>query len=514
MSTPRRSGILLHPTSLPGRYGIGDLGEWAYRFVDYLVDTEQSLWQVLPLGPTSYGDSPYQSPSTFAGNPNLISLDKLVGDGYLTNIDLNDVPNFPKYQVDFGWIIDYHTKKLRLAYERFKERGRYPHKVDFATYCHKNRLWLDDYALFMAVKDAHDGKPWTEWTDDALIRYESEAIETARMKYSDEIRYHQFTQWVFSCQWSDLREYARARKIEFIGDIPIFVAHDSSDVWGNQDLFFLNEDGTPTVIAGVPPDYFSETGQRWGNPLYRWDRMKANGYAWWLRRLRSVFELVDMVRVDHFRGFQAYWEIPAEEQTAIKGEWIEGPGVDFLAAVRAELGELPIIAEDLGVITPEVEALRDDFGLPGMQVLQFAFDGECGSNTFLPHHYPQNTIVYTGTHDNNTTLGWWHSDEVHDGIRRCVGEYLGKDPNNSDHDIHWSMIRLAMGSVAHTCIIPMQDVLGFGADTRMNTPGTTQDNWRWRMGTEAFSHPTKEGLRQTTRLFTRHRQAEKARVNY
>jgi 4-alpha-glucanotransferase len=514
MDYPRSSGILLHPTSLPGRYGIGDLGEYAYRFVDYLVENEQSLWQVLPLGPTGYADSPYQSPSTFAGNSNLISLDMLVGDGYLTKGDLTDAPDFPAYKIDYGWIIPYHRKKLTLAFQNFDTNPDPDDKAAYDAFCEDAIFWLNDYALFMAVKDAHDGKPWVEWEDDDLIRYEPAALKATREQHAEAIRYHKFAQWVFRKQWSALREYAADRNVEFIGDIPIFVAHDSSDVWGNQHLFTLAEDGNPITIAGVPPDYFSETGQRWGNPLYKWDVMAENNYAWWIQRLKAVFELVDRVRVDHFRGFEAYWEIPAEEETAIKGEWVKGPGVKFFEVIQQELGDLPIIAEDLGVITPGVEALRDDFGLPGMQVLQFAFDGQCGSNTFLPHHYPSNTVVYTGTHDNNTSLGWWRSSEAHDGIKDCVSQLTQQSREELDANIHWALIRMAMGSVADTAIIPFQDILGFGAETRMNTPGTQQDNWQWRFGVEEFENPARDQLRYLTKLYTRGRAKSKERINY
>lgn len=515
MAHQRKSGILLHPTSFPGRYGLGDIGPTAYRFIDYLGEAEQSVWQVLPLGPTSYGDSPYQSPSTFAGNPNLISFDKLINLGWLNESDFDDLPDFPTYDADFGWVIHYRRPKLELAYKRFVEQNSPAWHEKFAAYCKANAAWLDDYALFMAIKDAHDGKPWTAWDDEQLIAYKPAALKKARKTYADAIAYHQFTQWVFKAQWLELKAYAVEKGIEIIGDIPIFVAHDSSDVWGNQDLFYLNDDGTPTFIAGVPPDYFSETGQRWGNPLYRWDKMKANNYAWWIRRFETVFELVDVVRVDHFRGFEAYWEIPGEEETAVKGQWVDGPKHDFLRVVLDKLGELPIIAEDLGVITEGVEALRDDFNLPGMQVLQFAFDGECGSNSFLPHHYPQNTIAYTGTHDNNTTLGWWHSDEAHDGIKQCVASYIGRDNRDTlDGDIHWALIRLAMASPAKTCVFPMQDVLGFGANTRMNTPGLQGGNWGWRFGEEEFDNSAKGHLAYLTRLYSRSIATTKARVNY
>ena len=515
MDMKRSSGILLHPTSLPGRFGIGDLGEYAYRFVDFLQQAEQSLWQVLPLGPTSYGDSPYQSPSTFAGNPNLISLDILVGDGYLSNDDFDDLPDFSTYRVDYGPVIEYHNRKLQTAFERFQEQADAEAGKAFKTFNKKNKAWLDDYALFMAIKDAHGGKSWTEWDDPDLVRYKKSAVKEARKAHKQAITYHQFTQWIFRKQWHALKEYAAERNILTMGDIPIFVAHDSSDVWGNQELFYLEEDGNPTVIAGVPPDYFSETGQRWGNPLYRWDVMKENGYTWWLERFQTTFELVDMVRVDHFRGFAAYWEIPASEETAVNGEWKAGPGMDFFRAVKEGIGELPIVAENLGVITPEVEELREAFDLPGMQVLQFAFDGECGSNTFLPHHYPHNTVVYTGTHDNNTTFGWWNSDEVHDGIKECVANYVGADHWTRIADgIHWKLIRMGSSSVADVFIVPLQDVLGFGSDTRMNTPGKGEGNWSWRFGEEELNHPAKDSLAFITRLFSRHPGASEERINY
>ncbi|MFZ4816308.1 MAG: 4-alpha-glucanotransferase, partial [Phototrophicaceae bacterium] len=501
----RSSGILLHPTSLPGRYGIGDLGHWAYRFVDYLVDTEQTLWQTLPLNPTAYADSPYQSPCAFAGNPNIISLDMLVGDGYLTQADLEDVPAFPAHTVDYGWIIPYHTEKLKLAFTRFEAQANPTDGAAFTAFCSEQANWLNDYGLYMAFKEQHELRPWTEWSDPAIIRFEAAAIAAARQTHAATIRYHQFTQWVFYKQWRALRGYAAERGIKFVGDLPIFIAADSSDVWGNQDLFYLNTDGTPTVIAGVPPDYFSETGQRWGNPLYRWDKMKANGYAWWVSRLKATFELVDFVRVDHFRGFEAYWEIPGTEPTAVRGTWVKGPGHDFFNTIKEKLGALAIIAEDLGVITPEVEDLRDGQGLPGMQVLQFAFDGECGANPFLPHHYPRHTVAYTGTHDNNTTVGWWNSAEAHDGIKWCVANYLGKPhPDALKDSIHWEMIRLAWGSVARVAIAPMQDLLGLGAEARMNTPGMVGGWWTWRITEAQFNDGSvKDQLGKLTRLYSR-----------
>ncbi len=469
---PRSSGVLLHPTSLPGRYGIGDLGEYAYRFVDWLQAAGQTIWQILPLGPTSYGDSPYQTLSAFAGNPNLVSLDKLVGEGWLTHDDLADAPDFPADRVDFGWIIGYHNDRLHLAYERFKISGSTAQKATFEEWCDINAYWLDDYVLFAALKDSYGGKPWVEWDAGEALRDEM-ALAAARERLAVQIDERRFHQWVFHTQWYELKAYAAARGIRFIGDIPIFVAHDSADVWANRDRFYLDERGNPTVVAGVPPDYFSATGQRWGNPLYRWDVMRASGYDWWISRFRACLSLVDVVRIDHFRGFDAYWEIPAEEETAVKGEWVNGPGTDFFAAVQAALGDLPIIAEDLGVITPTVEKLRDDFGLPGMKVLQFAWSEP--RNPFLPHNHTPNSVVYSGTHDNNTTVGWWNN-EVDDQTRSLISQYL-------DHEVrepHWTLIRLGMMSVAHTFVAPMTDILGLGSEARMNTPGVESGNWTWR----------------------------------
>jgi 4-alpha-glucanotransferase len=511
----RINGILFHPTSFPGRYGIGDLGKWAYDFVDWLVNADQSLWQVLPLGPTSYGDSPYQSPCAFAGNPNLISFDKLLERGYLLESDLSDLPAFPKYLVDFGWVTEYHQNKLRVAYQRFVERGQENEQADFTAYCESNQTWLDDYALFMSIKDANGGVTWTRWDNPDLVRYQADAVAQATITYAEDIDYYKFCQWVFNDQWLALKSYANENGIEMMGDLPIFVAHDSSDVWGNQHLFYLEEDGNPTVVAGVPPDYFSESGQRWGNPLYRWDVMEQDGYEWWKHRFESVLKFVDRVRVDHFRGFEAYWEIPATEPTAIIGEWVKGPGAKFFDVMHAKLGKLPIVAEDLGVITPEVEALRKHAAFPGMQVLQFAFDGNnCGSNTFLPHHHPVDTVVYTGTHDNNTAYGWWHSDEVNDGIRQCVAEYSGHSIDYLNHNIHAVLMRLAMSSVAETCVIPLQDVLGYGKITRFNVPGVLGGNWTWRIGEDVLRGNAHHLLSRLTALYSRGRSSAVERVIY
>lgn len=492
---PRSSGVLLHPTSLPGPYGIGDLGEYAYRFVNWLADAGQSIWQILPLGPTSYGDSPYQTLSAFAGNPNLISLDKLVEAGWLRYEALQDVPAFPRERVDFGWIIGWHNEKLTLAYQGFLEHADDKARQAFANWCADNAYWLDDFALFVALKNAHNGSPWVEWERD-LALYKAKAIAAARAQYAGEIDEQKFRQWVFYGQWLELKYYANRHGVRFFGDIPIFVAHDSADVWANQGDYYLDEKGHPIVIAGVPPDYFSPTGQRWGNPLYRWDVLKKKNYSWWVSRFKAILSLVDYIRVDHFRGFDAYWEIPASEETAVNGRWVDGPKHDLFHVLARELGELPIIAEDLGVITPTVEALRDDFGLPGMKVLQFAWSDP--TNAFLPHNHPINAVVYTGTHDNNTTVGWWIS-ETNDQTKQFLNEYVARPV----HEINWELIRLAFASSAHTAIVPLQDLLGLGSLARMNTPGKESGNWTWRFGAHDLTEEIKHRLAYLTWLYQR-----------
>ena len=499
----RSSGILLHPTSLPGRYGIGDLGAGAYRFVDWLEAHGQSIWQLLPLGPTSYGDSPYQTLSAFAGNSNLISLDRLVEDGLLELSDLADTPPFPKDRVDYGWVIPYHNQKLAHAFRNFRADADLSLKGEFGEYVSENRFWLEDFALFIALKRQHKLRPWTEWESD-LRRRDGSALAAARAECAEQINLERFRQWLFHRQWSALKEYAHEKGIRLIGDLPIFVAHDSADVWAHQHEYFLDDSGSPTAVAGVPPDYFSPTGQRWGNPLYRWNVMEAAGYRWWIERISTLLRLVDYIRIDHFRGFEGYWEIPADEPTAIKGRWVEGPGATLFEAINNALGELPIIAEDLGVITPAVEKLRDQFGLPGMKVLQFAWSDP--ANPFLPHNHPPNCIVYTGTHDNNTTRGWWEN-EVDERTRAFVKDYLGQDI----HDIVWTLARVGMRSAAKAFVMPMQDVLGLGAAARMNTPGRPAGNWTWRITETDLNHPGKDALRHITRLYQRHPDQQKSR---
>ncbi len=498
MRFKRAAGVLLHPTSLPGRYGIGDFGPAAYRFVDFLVEAKQSYWQTLPLGPTGYGDSPYQSFSAFAGNPLLISPDTLVEEGYLPPEAIAAVPPFLADSVDYGPVIAYKMALLRQAHDYYLAAGAAVQQTEFTEFCRISAYWLDDYALFMALKNrfmAQAGGVWNTWPRPIATR-RPEAMAEWQEKLADDVSLHKFSQFLFFKQWLALKQYANERGVQIIGDIPIFVAFDSADVWAHPDLYYLDEDGSPTFIAGVPPDYFSETGQRWGNPLYRWDRMKANRYTWWAARLRMCFTQADIVRIDHFRGFEAYWQIPAAEPTAVVGQWVPGPGADFFREMQRQLGDLPLIAEDLGVITPEVEALRDEFDFPGMKILQFAFGGERNSQ-FLPHNFAHNCVCYVGTHDNETAVGWYEnaSEDERDHIRR----YIGVD----GHDIAWDMTRLAWMSVADTAVATMQDLLRLGNEARMNFPGKVGGYWRWRYTEEMLADWIAPRLRELTELYGR-----------
>lgn len=499
MRFARSAGVLLHPTSLPGRYGIGDFGQSAYQFVDFLVSSKQSLWQVLPLGPTGYADSPYQSFSAFAGNPLLISPDLMVKEGFLPVSALDFVPPFPKEKVDFGWVIDYKNKLFAQAHDYFQENATPKQQATFADFCTTQQAWLDDYAMFMAFKQVHvddDGGIWHTWPEEIAFR-DPAGLATWSNKYANDIEHYKLLQFIFFEQWTALKTYANEQGIQIVGDVPIFVAYDSADVWANPALFYLDDQGAPTVIAGVPPDYFSETGQRWGNPLYRWDKMAEDNYAWWAERLRMTFRQVDIVRIDHFRGFEAYWEIPASEPTAVVGQWVPGPDKALFQALQDQLGELPIIAEDLGVITPGVEALRDAFDFPGMKVLQFGFGGE-QNNAFLPHNFTTtNCVVYTGTHDNDTTHGWYRTatSKEQDFIRR----YIARD----GHDIAWDMIRLAYGSIADVAIASMQDLLNLSGEARMNLPGTKSGNWQWRYTTSMLNDFISYRLGDLTTIYGR-----------
>ena len=481
----RAAGILLHVSSLPGRYGIGDLGG-GRALIDSLARARMGIWQVLPLSPTGYGDSPYQSLSAFAGNPLVVDLGELTAHGWLQTGDLAVAPNFPQERVDFERVAPWRTALLRRAFERFENAGSAADRADLEVFCRQSQFWLDDYALFAALKREFNEVEWTRWPP-ALASRIAAALNSSRARLAGEIRFQAFVQWCFFRQWRLLREHARARGVRIVGDLPIFVAHDSADVWANQSLFQLDSHGLPTVVAGVPPDYFSATGQLWGNPLFDWERMAADGYAWWIKRLGQAMQLFDFVRLDHFRGFEACWEIPAGAQTAAAGHWTPGPGAQFFTAATAALGPLPLIAEDLGVITPAVEALRDQFAYPGMRVLQFAFGVDPKAPDYLPHNFIPHSVVYTGTHDNDTTVGWFHS-RVGSGTTRSAEQiererdfalrYLHSD----GREIHWDLIRLAMASVARLAVFPMQDVLGLGSEARMNLPSTTEGNWRWRMG--------------------------------
>jgi 4-alpha-glucanotransferase len=491
----RVSGILLHPTSLPGKYGIGEFNEHAYAFVDMLADAGQKLWQVLPLGPTGFGDSPYQCFSAFAGNPLLISFDRLVQENALAADDLKDAPAFDDHKVEYGDVIDFKYDILHKSFVHFTQYGSAEQHSAFDAFCTKHAGWLDDFALFMALKDAHAGAVWNTWEDD-IARRAPTAMSRARTRLANEIQKQKYFQFQFFNQWHALKRYANDKGIKIMGDIPIFVAYDSADVWSHRDLFYLDQRGNPTSIAGVPPDYFSPTGQRWGNPLYRWDVMAKGGYAWWIERCRSTFDLFDFIRVDHFRGFEAYWEVPATEPTAMNGQWVKGPNKALFDAIKNALGDLPIIAEDLGVITPEVEALRDGLGFPGMRVLQFAFVADTASN-FLPHNYVRNTVAYAGTHDNDTTAGWF--EKLDPEPRKQVLEYTG----TAGHEIHWDLIRLLMMSVADTIVATLQDVMGLGSEARMNYPGRAGGNWDWRFTPDMLTDDTKARLKQMTVTYGR-----------
>jgi 4-alpha-glucanotransferase len=482
------------------------LGDEAYRFVDFLASSKQSLWQVLPLGPTGYGDSPYQCFSAFAGNTLLVSPERLVHEGLLTGEDLAHAPAFTSDRVDFGNAITFKNALLRKAFERFKQTTDKSLRESFERFSHQASSWLDDYALYRALKDAQGGKAWNEW-EPPLARRDSTALASAREHVRDEIDAQKFYQFLFFKQWAALKAYCHEHSIKLVGDIPIFVARDSADVWMNPQEFKLDEAGNPLVVAGVPPDYFSATGQYWGNPIYNWDRMLADGFRWWIERVRATLGIFDIVRIDHFRGFAASWEIPGGDKTAERGAWVNVPGREMFTAIKQALGDLPIIAEDLGVITPDVEALRDDFGLPGMRILQFAFGGDT-LNHDLPHNYIKNSVVYTGTHDNDTTVGWFtsvagegstrNSDQIEREREFCL-RYL----NTDGQEIHWDFIRAVLASVADTAIIPLQDLLGLGNEARMNLPNSTSGNWSWRYKAGALTHELGERLKQWTEVYGR-----------
>lgn len=483
----RIAGILAHPTSLPTTYGVGDIGPVSHHFIDWLADAGMGLWQVLPLGPTGYGNSPYGASSAFAGNPLLISPEALVTDGLLPQEILADVPPFDPGRVDFDVVKPWKDRLLRQSYETFASTR--PPEIQTAYDRFRDdefhSRWLEDWALYSALKKKHQGE-WVKW-DEGLRTLDESTLDAAWVELQDEINVAMFEQFLFFRQWQKLRAHAKARKITLVGDMPIYVAYDSVDVWMNQELFQLDDSGHSTHVAGVPPDYFSETGQRWGNPLYRWDRIKEEGFEWWIDRIRANLLLTDVIRLDHFRAFAGYWSVPAKETTAVKGEWITGPGIELFDRLKEALGELPLIAEDLGLITPDVRELRERAGLPGMRVLQFAFSED--DNEHLPHRHERNLVVYTGTHDNDTSVGWFEAAPEHEKERARL--YLGDDA-----PIVWQLIRAAVTSVADTAIIPLQDVLGLGSEARMNTPGKPEHNWSWRATEEQFANAPREKLRR------------------
>ncbi len=498
MKLDRACGVLLHPTCLPGRYGIGDLGPEAHRYLEWLSRAGASWWQVLPLNPVGPGFSPYASTSTFAGNTLLISPDLLREAGLLEAADLALGPVLAPFTVEYERLVPVKKALLARAFERFTAKPDPALASALAAFRRQSASWLPDYAAFAAVKEAHGGSPWREWPEE-LARRRPEAVARWIARHRREVEFEEFCQYLFAAQWRALRRRASSLGIRILGDLPIYVADDSADVWAHRELFRLDGAGRPVAVAGVPPDYFSETGQLWGNPLYDWDALEASGYAWWIDRLRAALDLVDAVRLDHFRGFAGYWEVPAGQRTAATGRWVKGPGRKLFDALRSALGELPLVAEDLGVITEDVTALRDDLRLPGMAVLQFAFSPAPRSE-FLPYRLRRHTVVYTGTHDNNTTLGWYMGDAT-DAERDFARRYLGTD----GREIHWDMIHLAFASVADLAVVPHQDIAGLGADCRMNTPSTVEGNWRFRLTDWMLSDGLRDRLADLARVYGRSR---------
>jgi 4-alpha-glucanotransferase len=494
----RASGILIHPTSFPSRFGIGDLGFEAYRFIDFLEQSDQKIWQILPLGPVGYGNSPYMCYSAMAGNPMLIDLDSLCQQGLVTLEEIASPPSFPIDRVDYDLVRSYKLPLLRQAYDRFKVVATPDQQQAFQEFCQHSASWLDDYSLYMALKSHFGDLNWFEWPEPIAKRDPAELAKW-RGKLVDEIEFCRYLQYEFHVQWGALKQYANDRGIEIFGDIPIYVAQDSADVWAHSEIFCLDpETGLPTEMSGVPPDYFSETGQLWGNPVYNWEVLQKTGFKWWIQRFKAILKYVDLIRIDHFRGFESYWSVPGGEDTAMNGVWVEAPGREFFLKLREELGELPVVAEDLGVITPEVEALRDEFGFPGMKILHFAFDSG-SDNPYLPYNYrTPNCVVYTGTHDNNTTMGWY--EERGSETNQWVWNYLGCSRGEG---VNWDLIRLALASVADRAIFPMQDLLGLGADSRMNAPGKATGNWDWQMRPNSLSEDLIGRLRFYTGIYGR-----------
>lgn len=499
LQAERLGGILLHPTSLPGPHGIGDLGPPAEDWVDWLAESGCGVWQVLPLGPTGYGDSPYQCLSAFAGNPLLISLERLVEDGLLEGPDLEALPAGPPERVEYGQVIPARMAALAQAAARFRAGAARSLRPGFEAFCARQAHWLDEFALFAALKEAHGGAPWTRW-DPALLRREPGALARARARLRQAAEDRCLWQYLFFRQWQALRARAAGCAVRLMGDLPIFVAHDSADVWAHPEFFRLDAQGQPTAVAGTPPDRFSSTGQRWGNPLYRWDVMQANGYAWWRARFRLLLELADSVRLDHFRGFEAFWEIPAAAPDAAAGRWTPGPGAAFFESLRAALGGLPVVAEDLGEITPAVLALREALDLPGMKILQFGLEGG-PDHPYLPHNYARRCAAYSGNHDNDTARGWYES--AGEAQRDFARRYLSSD----GRAIHWAMLRALWASVAELAIVPLQDVLGLGNEARMNVPSRAEGNWAWRVRREQITPALAASLRELSELYGRNPRA-------
>lgn len=499
MRFPRASGVLLHPTSLPGPHGSGDLGREAYHFVDWLVSAGQQLWQLLPLAGIGPGNSPYMSNSAFAGNPLLVDLAELHQHGWLDPADLAPVPGLDAQAVDYAVVHAFRMARLAKAAARFAVQGTPEQQADFQTFQAEHTNWLDDYALFMALCEHLGWRDWCEW-EPPLARREPARLAQARLDHAERLHFWRFCQWRFFRQWAQLKAYANGKGVQIIGDTPIFIAYLSAEVWANPRLFELDSTpdnfGRPTVVAGVPPDFFSAIGQRWGNPLYKWAAHRKDGFAWWVERIRRSFELADIVRIDHFRGFASHWEIAASEPTAVKGRWVPAPGEALFKAINKALGPMPIIAEDLGVITPDVDALRKKLGLPGMSVLQFAFAGDA-SDRYLPHNHEHDTVVYTGTHDNDTAAGWWCTASENE--RHFARGYLATD----GHDMPWTLIRAAMASVADTAVHTMQDVLALPSDCRMNFPGQESGWWRWRFAWSQVQPWHAERLAELARLYGR-----------
>lgn len=494
----RGSGILLHITSLPSPFGIGDMGSGAYKFADFLAESGQSYWQILPLNPTGayFGNSPYSILSSIAGNVLLISPEFLIRDGFLTQADLLQLPAVSQDRVDYNTVITYKKQLLSKTYESFKKSGN---KDEFNNFCKKYSNWLDDYALFIVLKEHFQGKVWSEWQTELRDRHPS-SLQTIKSQLGDKVEKEKFLQYLFFNQWVSLKQYCNQKGIQIIGDIPIYVNYDSVDVWTNPEIFKLDKEKKPLFVAGVPPDYFSQTGQLWGNPVYLWDMLKKTGYAWWVRRLQHNLNLFDIVRIDHFRGLVAYWEVPAGEKTAINGKWVEVPVKDLFNTLLQGSSDLPIIAEDLGIITDDVKEIMEYYGFPGMKVLLFAFGDDLAKNPYVPHNHIKNCLVYTGTHDNNTARGWYEREATWDDKRR-LSTYLGREIPSSD--IHWELIRTAMMSVANMVIFPMQDILGLGGEARMNHPGTMENNWEWRLLPEHLTPWLANKLLEMSRIYGR-----------